>query len=53
LFSSDFSQNSAGWKLLGDGANWRVQDGALQQTAEREFIRAIAGDKSWATTRSR
>ncbi len=47
LFSSDFTQNSAGWKLLGDGAKWNVQDGVLQQTAEREFIRAIAGDKSW------
>jgi alpha-L-arabinofuranosidase len=47
LFTSDFSQNSTGWKLLGDGANWTVQDGALRQTAEREFIRALAGDKSW------
>ncbi len=47
LFTSDFSKDSAGWKPLGDGANWSVQDGALRQTAEREFIRAIAGDKSW------
>lgn len=47
LFTSDFSSNSAGWKFLGDGANWQVQDGALRQTAEREFIRAIVGDKSW------
>ena len=47
LFKSDFSQNSDGWKLLGDGAKWSVQDGALRQTAEREFIRAIAGDKTW------
>lgn len=47
LFTSDFSQNSTGWKLLGDGASWSVQDGALRQTAEREFIRALAGDKSW------
>ncbi len=47
LFTSDFSQNSAGWKLLGDGADWSVQDGALRQTGEREFIRALAGDKSW------
>jgi alpha-L-arabinofuranosidase len=36
-----------GWRLLGDGANWTVQDGVLRQTAEREFIRALAGDKSW------
>jgi len=47
LFTSDFSRNSDGWKLLGDGAKWSVQDGALRQTAEREFIRAIAGNKSW------
>ncbi|MGC3958994.1 MAG: alpha-L-arabinofuranosidase C-terminal domain-containing protein [Verrucomicrobiota bacterium] len=47
LFTSDFSQNSAGWKLLGDGAEWSVQDGALRQTGEREFIRALAGDNSW------
>lgn len=47
LFTSDFSKNSDGWKLLGDGARWSVQDGALRQTAEREFIRAIIGDKSW------
>ena len=36
---------SDGWKLLGDGAQWRVQDGALRQTAEKEFIRALAGDQ--------
>lgn len=47
LFTSDFSQGSAGWKLLGDGAQWSTQDGALRQTAEREFIRAVAGDRSW------
>jgi len=46
LFASDFSQNSDGWKKLGDG-DWSVQDGALQQHAEKEFVRAIAGDKSW------
>lgn len=47
LFTSDFTQGNAGWKLLGDGAKWSVQDGALRQTAEREFIRAVAGDRSW------
>ena len=46
LFTSDFSRNSAGWKLLGDG-NWSVQDGALRQTAEKENVRALAGDRSW------
>lgn len=47
LFASDFSRNSDGWKLLGDGAKWSVADGVLKQSAEREFIRAVAGDKSW------
>jgi len=46
LFTSDFSRNNDGWKLLGDG-QWKVQDGALRQTAEKEFVRALAGDKSW------
>jgi alpha-L-arabinofuranosidase len=46
LFQSDFSKDSADWKMFG-GGNWKVQDGALRQTAEREFIRALAGDKSW------
>ena len=47
LFASDFSKNSDGWKLLGDGAQWSVTNGVLRQTAEKEFIRALAGDKSW------
>ncbi len=47
LFTSDFSKNSDGWKILGDGAKWSVVDGAFRQTAEREYIRAIIGDKSW------
>jgi len=46
LFASDFSNNSSGWKKLGDG-DWSVKDGALRQSAEREFVRAIAGDSSW------
>ncbi len=46
LFTSDFSKGSEGWKKLG-GGNWSVQDGALRQTAEREFVRALAGDKKW------
>jgi alpha-L-arabinofuranosidase len=47
LFTSDFSADSKGWNLLGDGADWKIQDGALRQNAEREFIRALAGDKKW------
>jgi alpha-L-arabinofuranosidase len=46
MFGSDFARNSDGWKFLGDG-NWKVQDGTLRQTAEKEFVRALAGDKSW------
>ena len=46
LFASDFARNSDGWKLLG-GGEWKVKDGALQETAEKEFVRALAGDKSW------
>ena len=45
LFQPDFSDGMKGWKPLGDGAQWKVQDGALRQTAEREFIRAIAGKR--------
>jgi alpha-L-arabinofuranosidase len=47
LFSSDFSNGTQGWKLLGDDADWKVQDGALRQSAEREFIRALAGKRDW------
>jgi len=46
LFTSDFSNNSSGWKKLGDG-DWAVKDGALRQNTESEFVRALAGDKSW------
>lgn len=47
LFASDFSGGTKGWKLLGNGAEWTVQDGALRQTAEKESTRALAGDKKW------
>jgi alpha-L-arabinofuranosidase len=47
LFQSDFSNGPKGWTLLGDGADWKVQDGALRQTAEKEFIRALAGQREW------
>ena len=48
LLQSDFSNGAKDWQLLGDGAEWKVQDGALRQTAEKEFIRALASDKKWA-----
>jgi alpha-L-arabinofuranosidase len=46
LLTSDFSKNSDGWEKLGDG-NWTVAGGALQQNAESEAARALAGDASW------
>jgi alpha-L-arabinofuranosidase len=46
LLASDFRQDAKGWEQLGDG-QWSVQDGALRQTAEKEFVRAIAGDRNW------
>ena len=47
LFTSDFSKNSEGWKKLG-GGEWTVADGALQENSEKEFVRALAGDRSWS-----
>ncbi len=47
LLTSDFSNGTKGWTLLAEEAAWKAQDGALQQSAQQEFIRAIAGDKSW------
>ena len=47
LFASDFTKDTKGWKLLGNGAEWKVQDGALRQMAEKEFIRAISGKREW------
>ena len=47
LFSSDFANDTTNnWKFAG-GGNWTVQDGALRQTAIRDNVRALAGDKSW------
>ena len=47
LFESDFSKGTKGWKLLGTGAEWKAQDGALRQNAEKEFLRALAGKREW------
>jgi alpha-L-arabinofuranosidase len=47
LLAADFSNGIKDWNLLGDGADWKAQDGALRQTTEKEFIRALAGDKKW------
>ena len=45
LFESDFNKGTAGWKLL--GGDWKVKDGALQQIADGDNIRAFIGDKNW------
>jgi alpha-L-arabinofuranosidase len=46
LFESDFSDGLVvGWETF--GGKWSVKDGALQQTAEGENVRAVAGDPSW------
>ena len=47
LLAADFARGMDGWKGLGDGANWQVKDGALRQTAEQEFVRALAGKAEW------
>jgi alpha-L-arabinofuranosidase len=47
LLASDFSSGTGDWKLLGDGAEWTARDGALRQTAEKEFLRALAGEREW------
>jgi alpha-L-arabinofuranosidase len=51
LFESDFAKakdggGKDGWTFHGDG-DWTVDDGALRQSAQREFVRALAGDRSW------
>lgn len=46
LLASDFTRNSDGWNFLGEG-RWSVQDGALRESARKEFVRALAGSKSW------
>jgi alpha-L-arabinofuranosidase len=46
LFESDFSENSEGWSFHGDG-KWEVNDGALRQSAQNQFVRALAGDREW------
>lgn len=45
LYASDFSKGSEGWKFA--GGEWKVQDGALRQSAMAENLRAFIGDTSW------
>ena len=47
LFAPDLASSGAeGWEFLG-GGQWSVKDGALRQTAQKEFVRAIAGGRDW------
>ena len=47
LYEADFAaKGTEGWTFLGDGA-WGVQGGVLRQTAEKQKIRALVGDRSW------
>lgn len=46
LFISEFSTDSKGWKLLGQG-HWSVTNAALCQSSLAENVRAVAGDKHW------
>jgi alpha-L-arabinofuranosidase len=45
LFTCDFADGTKGWRL--HGGDWAVENGALQQKALGDNIRAFAGDKSW------
>lgn len=47
LYEFDPARGTQGWKLLGKGADWSVQDGSLRQTAPGEFIRALVGKRDW------
>ena len=45
LFAGDFSKDSEGWKTV--HGQWKVKDGALQQTSNDSDCLATAGDPSW------
>ncbi len=45
LLKDDFATGVTNWKQL--GGKWTAEDGALKQTVEGEFIRALAGDRTW------
>jgi alpha-L-arabinofuranosidase len=46
LLAPNLALGTEGWEFLGDG-QWKVEDGALRQTAQKEFVRAIAGGRNW------
>ncbi len=45
LFTSDFSQDTEGWKLV--RGKWQVKDGALQQTSNENNCLTTVGDPAW------
>ena len=45
LFTCDFADGTKGWRL--HGGDWAVENGALQQKAMDDNIRAFAGEKNW------
>jgi len=45
LYSCDLASGTQGWRFL--GGHWSVRDGALQQTADGENVRAVVGDRDW------
>ena len=46
LLQPDLSSGTNDWQKLGNGA-WTVKDGAMRETAEKENVRALAGERSW------
>jgi alpha-L-arabinofuranosidase len=46
LLACDFAQGTQGWKF--HGGDWKVQDGALLQSAGGSDFRAVIGDKRWS-----
>jgi len=46
LFVSDFSSGTEGWRMLG-GGDWKTVEGALRQTSDQTFVRAIVGETNW------
>jgi len=46
LFAPDLAAATEGWEFLG-GGQWKAAGGALRQTAQKEFVRAIAGGRHW------
>jgi len=46
IYQSDFAAGTKGWRFLGDG-DWKVVDGVLRQSSNKENVRAVFGDANW------